>query len=430
MSTRILHCSNSLTNLMICFNSKIVGFTRRLAQQGDLIYIVCKMPDGKTYCFGRMLAETPSAERPWPDADNYVQAYSSDSVEFCDPFEINGLAEFDPQWVLKFLQGAKAIKNEEATRWLSEKLQKGISKELSMKGLEHLLEKEQEFLETESSYTESGKVLALDGGDTDSLDTLEEEIADVDAIFQTINFISETSKQIGLEPLVNKNFFSLFDSFREESTLLLPENRLFRSASSLDADGNAVKGTSGIPDGIAISFNPKNKEKPLSVTLIEYECYGRSKSNFAAKSKYLNTNILPQLMRFASSFSVTTDSDTRNRTIDIYKTKITDLLVTEEYESEHAKVVRWIKELNPAIKPTVIMRDFENYLKEAFKTQLSIMLVIDELSTEQKDTLSNVISAFRLPNGGCISLRTYVVKLIQKIKDGKNGSGYGIALQG
>ena len=76
--------------------------------------------------------------------------------------------------------------------------------------------------------------------------------------FQTVQFSNETDKIKGLETLVNENFYSLFPQFPETKTLLIPENRLFKTK-GFKVDGNNVQGIRTIPDGLLIEYDRKLK---------------------------------------------------------------------------------------------------------------------------------------------------------------------------
>ena len=58
-----------------------------------------------------------------------------------------------------------------------------------------------------------------------------------------------------------------------------------------------------------------------------------------------------------------------------------------------------------------------------------LQLVIDELSTEQKDTMDNVIKAFKLENGQSIQFKGFVVRLEQRVNLIDGQTEYGISVQ-
>jgi hypothetical protein len=68
-------------------------------------------------------------------------------------------------------------------------------------------------------------------------------------------------------------------------------------------------------------------------------------------------------------------------------------------------------------------------LEDGFRKDLRIILVIDELSTEQKDTMDNVIKAFKLENGQIIQFKGFVVRLEQRINLIDGQTEYGISVQ-
>jgi hypothetical protein len=118
-------------------------------------------------------------------------------------------------------------------------------------------------------------------------------------------------------------------------------------------------------------------------------------------------------MKFASSFSIVTDKNIRQNTIDNWVDKmITYINSTQELED---KFSGWVLELEPGLSQKMIGLRMSNYLEDAFKNNLRVLLIIDELSSEQKETLNNVINAFKLENGESIRFHSYVVRLVQKI---------------
>lgn len=72
--------------------------------------------------------------------------------------------------------------------------------------------------------------------------------------FQTIQFSNESDKIEGLEMLVNDNFYSLIPQFPVSKTLLISENRLFKTK-GFKVEGNNVAGIRTIPDGLLVVFD-------------------------------------------------------------------------------------------------------------------------------------------------------------------------------
>jgi hypothetical protein len=173
-------------------------------------------------------------------------------------------------------------------------------------------------------------------------------------------------------------------------------------------------------------FDRKQKH-PFQINIIEYECYGERKTRETEKSHYLNSIIIPQLMRFASAFSIITDDKTRENTIRTWVDKIIDYTNSEEQLS--GKLIGWIREILPGIKERSIEREIEKQLIEAFRTNLRVLLVIDELSTEQKSTIKNVVSSFKLDNGENVQFSGYVVRLVQRINLINNESEFALTVQ-
>src|SRR6056297_1434786 len=230
--------------------------------------------------------------------------------------------------------------------------------------------------------------------------------------FQTIKFKNETDQIQGLEPLVNKNFYNLFKNISEERSIFIPENRLFKTSGVQNKLNENIKQVSGIPDALLLIFHPEDAV-PIQVNLIEYECYGENKLKSIDKFRYLNGHIIPQLMRFASSFSIVTDKEIRRKTIDNWNNKIIDLVYSDENFKK--RIAEWIEILYHRRMPELIARDFEKCLVDSFRNNIRIMLVIDEFTSEQKDTLTNIINSFRLENNSGVDFVSYIIRLHQKI---------------
>ena len=151
-----------------------------------------------------------------------------------------------------------------------------------------------------------------------------------------------------------------------------------------------------------------------------------SKITASQRSKYMNSHIIPQLMQFASSFSIITDQQTRDNTISDWIEKINSETSNDELAK---KVDSWMKKLKPDIKTREIISFFEKKLREAFKSSVSVMLIIDELSSEQKETIKNIISSFKLESAEDIKFDSTVVKLVQKINLINDNFEYGLTAQ-
>lgn len=418
MNVRISHCSTSLENFYICLTEKVSGFINRGPQSGDLIYLVVKV-NKKSLCGARFILDEPTDYKPWGDADSYVNALTIKNLEYCTPFDISILSEPGGKyWSIKYVQGAKPIKDESAIRLLEQEFNKNRTETVFQFNTE----------ETSAEQTEEYDSNTIE--DEKELITVEQEIPDVKVnimgTFQTVQFSNETDKIRGLETLVNENFYLLFPQFSENQTLLIPENRLFKTK-GFKVDGNNVQGIRTIPDGILIEYNTKMKT-PFRINLIEYECYGERRRKEIDKSSYLNSVIIPQLMRFASAFSIITDEHTRNKTVENWVDKIIEYVNSDE--SSISKFNGWIRDINPGIKSHSIDREIEKLLETSFKTNLRVLLIIDELSAEQKSTIKNVVSSFKLASGDTnVQFAGYVVRLVQKINMINRESEYALTIQ-
>lgn len=411
MAVRTLHCSNNIENYNICLDKLIAGFGHRGPLPNDKIYLLVKK-DRKTLCGARFELDIVTDERPWEDSEKYVLCYSIKNVEYCNFFDLEFLAEIGGNyWTLKYLQGAKAFD------------------EVAAKQLDKIFNQnkcsERQYIPVDNK--KSAKVQKEDSDEIDISDNEIEEIikevpeAEIKIMgtFQTVNFQNETDKFKGLETLVNKNFFNLFTNYRPERTILITKNRLFRTHLSDD-----ILGISSIPDALLISFDSKKK---LQISLVEYECYGDGKTRSSEKSKYLNSHIIPQLMQFASSFSIITDKSIRDRTKKDWIEKIIDYTSSDKELSD--RIDSWVKEMKPEISTRAIISHFEKELLEAFESNVHIFLIIDELSYEQKETIKNIITSFKVENGNTAVFDASVVKLVQKISFADKNFEYALTAQ-
>lgn len=414
MEYRVLHCSTLLENYYLCITEKVAGFSNRSPSQGDVIYLVVKVGK-KSVCGARFTLDEITDHKPWEDAEKYIHTLSIKAIEYCDPFEINVLAPVGGKyWGVKYLQGAKPIKDKKAISVLQNEFDKNKRADLY-----HFPDGETDITETDEIVVESEKEAEK------IIKNVPEAKVRIMGTFQTINFTNETDKLRGLEMLVNDNFYHLFPQFPDNRTILIPENRLFRTRGKKNEKGN-IQGIRTIPDALLIRFI-KSAKNPFQINLIEYECYGEKKTRASDKSYYLNSQIIPQLMRFASAFSIITDDKTREGTIIDWVDKIIDYVNKEEYLSQ--KIIKWIKQLNPNIRERSIDRECEKMLIQAFKFNIRVLLIIDELSTEQKETIRNVIKSFKLENGDSIQFEGHVIKLVQKLSMTAEKSEYALTVQ-
>ncbi len=389
----------------------MAGFSNRGPQSGDLVYLVVKVGK-KSLCGARFRLYEPTDLKPWSDSDNYVNTLSIKDIEYCQPFDIGFLSEHGGKyWGMKYLQGSKVIQDAAAVQALQTTFLTHKTAEL----VRFILDTPPDIQEEEDTLIEDDRELAQ----------VQKEIPNakvsIMGTFQTIHFTNETDKIQGLEVLVNDNFFSLFPQFPESRTLLIPENRLFKTKGKAD-----VQGIRTIPDGLLIVFD-KNQKNPIQINLVEYECYGEKKNRETDKSNYLNATIIPQLMRFASAFSIITDDKTREATIKEWVDKIIEYINGDPGRSD--KVIGWVKDIHPKIIERSIDREIEKMLINAFQTHLRVFLIIDELSSEQKSTIKNVVSSFKLPNNTNVQFAGYVVRLVQKINVLDRESEYALTVQ-
>lgn len=404
MAVRILNCSGSIENYNICVNEKIVGFSYKIGDIGDTIYISAKSEEGLV-CGVRATLSEETDIKPWSDGDRYKQCFSITNIEYCNPFMLNELMSIGGQkWYLKYVQSSKVIKDSQVIELLNRLFKNNKSKSFTTF----------KYYDNQDSCNQSEEI--------DETTIEQDDSIRIMGTFQTINFLNETDKSRGLEVLVNQNFYSLFSFYKIDKSILIAENRKFMT-SGLDSN---ITGIQGIPDALLITFN-KDLSNPFQINLIEYECYGEKKIKSIDKFNYLNGHIIPQLMRFASTFSIVTDQSIREQTVESWSTKIIDYIY--DHIDIQTKVSSWIKILNPHINEQKIGLALKSYLVSAFKTNLRIILIIDELSSEQKDTIKNIIQSFKLETNKGVDFTAYIVRLEQKINIIDSSLEYALSFQ-
>ena len=318
-------------------------------------------------------------------------------------------------WTLKYFQGAKPL-DAKAIAAMAETFEQNKCNERQYFNIK-----------SENKHTD------IDETDSDIHDSEVEsiltEVPDAEikimGTFQTVSFLNETDKLRGLENLVNQNFYNLFTQYKPEKSILIPENRLFLTKGP-KINGAVVQGIRSIPDALLISYDKKSKT-PIQISLVEYECFGESKIRAGEKSQYLNSQIIPQLMRFASAFSIITDQNTRNENINDWIDKI--IQYTSSDKTLEDKVDAWVKDMDPHISTRAIISFFEKKLEEAFRKNIHVYLIIDELSVDQKETIRNIIRSFKLDNGEPVVFDASVVKLVQRINLINQDFEYGLTVQ-
>lgn len=405
---RTLHCSTNAENYNLCLSNQVAGFTHRGPQSGDVIYLLYK-EGKKSMCGARFILDSVTDEKPWEDADNYVLCYSVKEIEYCNFFDMSFLGEIGGSyWALKYLQSSKAFDDKAAKELDKVFLQNKVTERT------YPVEKQEE--------TESEEDEEISDSERKKI---EKDVPDAEikimGTFQTVNFRNETDPFRGLEKLVSDNFFKLFpDKYREENTILISDNRLFKTQQKKEN----IVGESRIPDALMITFDKHRTDIPLRISLVEYECYGENKAKTPEKSKYMNQHIIPQLMQFASSFSTITDEKTRDNTINDWIEKI-----EAQDNLDMDKIKNWMHQINPNIKDEFIISTFEKELRKAFNGNIHVYLIIDELSSEQKETIKNIIASFKLLNGQSVIFDSSIVRLVQKINFIDSNFEYGLTAQ-
>lgn len=432
MSYKILNCGRILENYYACIVNNVVGFTHRVAKTGDVVFLGVNI-NKNTVCGVRCLIDEITDFKPWADSENYVQCFKTNNMEFCKPFELKALAKVSSYWGLKYMQNSKNIDDESACNLLDDlfnksKLEKPYNfKESEIKKIIKISINEdndaQNNLDEDYKQDESLNI------DDNVLIQLPEIKLDIMGTFQTIKFVNETDKINGLEPLVNANFYQLFSHFNESKTILFPNNRLFSTVGLENENNEIIGGIQGRPDALLISCDVDKKDSsPLQINLIEYECYGEQKNTASKKFNHLNGHIIPQLMRFASTFSIVTDTKIREKTIREWTKKIIENL---EEQNIISKAFSWIREMYPDTIEQQLGRKLDYLINLAFETNIRVLLIIDELTIEQKETIKNIIGAFKLNNSkdNSVKFNAYTIRLEQKICVTNKDAQYALSFQ-
>lgn len=396
---RILSCGTNLENFKLCISEQVAGFRIRFHSggTGDTVYLVVKI-DNKIYCGARGVLGELTDYKPWPDAANYKDAYRFRKFECCDLFELVPLirqAGISNAGLV--LQSPKPVQDETLRTLL-----------------------DQTFSSRSLPDGQIPQLLADEPSDDDSIapdDTDDVRyVLDVSAAYQIVPFISETHEEWGLEKLVSEHFFELFPSFTPENNFLISDHRLFQTAGTRNQNNQEITGIRGVPDALLITFEPDNRDAALRINLIEYECNGTIHCTPAKKEAHLNEHIIPQMIRFASAFSATTEQNMRNSTIQQWRDKIIGYV--DQNPSVRDQVDHWIERLNPNISQWNRSFQFQKELEKAFASNVKIMLIIDELSEERSTLISSLVKTFRLPghNSRAVSVGydSYVVQLIER----------------
>lgn len=432
MSIRILSFGNNLHHLNICIQDKIVGFKHMFSQslENDLLYIVIKMHK-MSYCCARAKISFITDYNPWDNPELYPLCYRIKNIEFCKPFSLKFLENTDAgkAWALPYIIGSKIITNKDAINMLYENFEINKSNKFYQFTEEDINPPKKKRGRKSNNNIDNNNLynneIMLDNDNTNT----NTEPIDIMSTFKTIKFINESDKLNGLESLVNKNFYKLFTMFQEQNSIFISDNRNFPTIGRDDTNG-----IGGVPDALLISFDNDDKKSKIKINIIEYECYGESKTKSTEKFNHLNSHIIPQLIRFASTFGIVTDSKIRDKTIESWVNKIIDY-VKNDIASLEPKIYSWLKKFDSKIRQSFIMDTFRNELFKAFNNNIRIMLVIDELTSEQNETIKNVIHSFKLFGNGkddsCyIDFSGYVIKLQYMLNyDDNSMSKYALSIQ-
>ena len=398
---RILSCGTNLENFKICLSERVAGFRIHFHSggTGDTVYLVVKT-ENTVYCGARGILGDMTDYKPWPDAAKYKDAYRFRKLDCCEPFELIPLIR------------QAGITNAGLVMQRPKPVQDAMLRELLEQTFNSRLLPDGQFPQLFSAEPSDADSITPDNEDDEDI----RYVLDAPVAYQVVPFISETHEEWGLEKLVSERFFELFTSFAPENNFLISDHRLFQTAGVRNQNNQEISGIRGIPDALLITFEPDNRDAALRINLIEYECNGMIHCTPAKKETHLNEHIIPQMIRFASAFSATTEQNIRNNTIQQWRDKI--IAYVDQNPCIQEQVNRWIERLHPNISQWNRSVQFQKELEKAFASNVKIMLVIDELSEERSAMISSLVKAFRLPGNQSrstsVGFDSYVVQLIER----------------
>jgi hypothetical protein len=407
---RFQNCSTNTQNYNLCLKTQIAGFTKLGANPGEVVFFLARdSSQNETLCGMRAVLHEKTENKPWPDAENYAVAYTLREISFAKSFVISKFFREvinEKYWGIKWVQGSKAIRKTEA---FLPQLNKAFDEHLTTNPDYFALAPSEEDLVVEdlaldeaaievsetlrSPQSPACEILESSQESSDVLCTKTEVLPlEISTVCRQVKFVGEQDKagEEGLESIANRHFFELFD-LKKPNSILINENQKFITSPTLnDRTQKCIANTRSIPDSILMIL----EESRLKIVLVEYECYGGTSRS--AQSRKFNSHIIPQLMRFASAFAVTTEQSVREKTITNWSDKIIDVLLQSPELMDKAK--DWARQLcGDAYHENDVLRQLGQYIGRALRETLEIWLVIDEISSEQIDLLRKMLSAFLLP---------------------------------
>lgn len=426
-NVRIFSCGNNLINYNLCISEKVIGFRHMFSEplKGDIVYLTLKV-NNVSHCCARATIGAVTNYAPWEDADVYSLCHKISNIEFCTPFPLDFLKTTSAKryWGMVYIIGSKVIKDDKALTLLNEHFCKNKCDKMHLFTEEDVNPPKKKRGRKKRSSDESSAETPDDNLDLESVMGADDNSQlNIMGTFKTVKFKNEMDENRGLEALVSNNFYNLFNFFEESNSILIAKNRLFNTKS-----GTPI---TGIPDALLITFDSDNKKSAIKIHIVEYECYGEGKPRSTDKFNYLNGHIIPQLIRFASTFSVVTDAKIREDTIKDWTEKIVNYI--DEDDSLDDKIHSWIKALNPKARESRIMDLFRAEVNKAFANNIQILLIIDELTSEQRETIKNVINSFKLSDknkSASIDFAGYAVRLEYALTlDNQSESQYALSFQ-
>ncbi len=96
---------------------------------------------------------------------------------------------------------------------------------------------------------------------------------------------------------------------------------------------------------------------------------------------------------------------------------------------EAEKIFPWIQAKKPGLPKERLGLILRDLLTNSFKENLRILLITDELTTEQKESLASIICSFKLERGKQLQFAGYVVRLSQRILLGSDHMEYALSVE-
>jgi hypothetical protein len=161
----------------LCISEKVAGFRLRGAATGDILYLAVHV-NNVSYCGAKGVLAEITEQRPWDDAELYKHCLRLKDIEYCKPFDLKVLLKVGGKyWQLKYIQGAKAIVDDEAVRLLETTF--------SSKRIDKLFE-----------FIQPGLDQQTDEGETGAVEEIVEKVLSVHRVSRKQEFPNSTQQTV------------------------------------------------------------------------------------------------------------------------------------------------------------------------------------------------------------------------------------------